>query len=166
MGPHIYDGQDWVFLPGFSRSDDDTRNYTAYQDADGSIWVIGDRKSGVWLYDNGKWIEGLNSESKPLEGGRVAPLRAPDGTLWMSAVEGIYYLNAERKWEKSIDLNDSINSAIWDVGGRGGGFSPQLHLTANGTLIAVNGQEGLLVYDGKQWSTHRRFGPGRQYNDH
>ena len=72
VGPHIYDGQDWAFLPGFNRSDSDTRNYAAYQDADGSIWVIGDSQSGVWLYDNGKWIEGLDSESKPLEGGKVS----------------------------------------------------------------------------------------------
>ena len=159
-GPHVYDGKDWSILPGFNDQNDYSSNYAAYQNDDGTVWVVGDGSSGVWLYDNGKWVKGLDSDSEPMEGGKSSPLKTSDGTLWISSTDGIYYLNSDQRWEKSIGFKYASSAS------NGGNYSPQLHLTSNGTLIAVNAKEGLLTYDGNDWSKHPSYGPGRQYNDH
>ena len=65
------------------------------------------------------------------------------------------------KWEQSVDL-------IGDFVQNGGGFT-QLHLTTDGTLIAIVVNEGLLTYDGKKWVKHLSYGSrndGTQYNNH
>jgi len=158
-GPYIYDGDVWTTLTGYGTAQDDNRNFGLYLDEDGLIWVNGNQ--GMWLYEDGNWTKTLDSSSKPIDSG-TSFLRDPDGTLWAGAGAGIYRLNTEKKWEKSVNVSGGGYQAT------GGGFLPNLHLTMDGTLIAIS-RNGLLIYDGKQWSKHPSYslvGSDVLCNDH
>ena len=103
----------------------------------------------MWLYEDGKWTNTLDSSSKPIGLG-TSFLRDSGGTLWAGAGGSIYRLNTEKKWEKSANVSGGGYQAS------GGGFLPNLHLTMDGILIAIS-RNGLRIYDGKQWSKHPSY---------
>ena len=97
-GPYIYDGEEWTPLPGYGANRNKAgfaghRIWAAHQDEAGRFWVIG-TSAGMWLYDNEKWSEILDSESKPMGTGDSF-IRDTDGMLWSGTSLGIYYLNTE-----------------------------------------------------------------------
>ena len=146
--PVVYDGNDnkeWIELPGYGNPDQGTWSYAIHADNDESIWVGG--AEGIWRFKNEQWREYTDAESRIVPTGYDF-IRGPDSTFWAGTVSGIYKLTAEDTWEKV--KNGDIR---------------QFHLTATGTLVAVDGNGGLLINNGQQWMEHASYSLGRLYQD-
>ena len=146
--PVVYDGNDkkeWIELPGYGNPDLEAWSYAIHADNDESIWVGG--AEGIWRFKNNQWKEYTDVKSLMVPTGYDF-IRGPDGTFWVGTILGIYKLTAEDTWEE-------VKS----------GSIRQFHLTANGTLVAVDGSGGLLINKGQQWIEHASYSSGRVYHD-
>ena len=145
-GSYIYDGNDenrLARVSGRPTRGININEWAAYQDNDGSMWVNG--TYGIWRFADGQWKEYHEQESRQVPGGNDFQ-RGPDGILWAGTGAGIYKLNADDKWEKVI-----------------GGEIRRFHLTTNGTLVAIDRRNGLLINEGQRWTKHPSYGSGRMY---
>ena len=162
-GVYSFNGSKWEFISGYGEDDNaDNRIWSAYPNQDGTVWVRG--QHGLKLFTNGEWEPGIDTNNRRVLGGGFGFIKDSKGTLWSGGQENLYYyLQTEDRWVKEL----------FDGGGFSmeSGATPYLHLTKNGTLIAINGNGGLVIFDGQKWKKHVSYkhvsysGGGRIYHN-